>query len=87
MTIDAYLERNNGFVPVKDLTHCLEILRGFHEAGYFFRGHNDVDYRLVTTLDRYGGNLKWPMGDPKSMTPKVKQYFLAKKGWHKAILQ
>ncbi len=59
MTIDAYLERNNGFVPVKDLAHCLEILRGFHEAGYFFRGHNDVDYRLVTTLDRYGGNLKW----------------------------
>lgn len=59
MTIDAYLEKNNGIVHITDLTHCLEILRDFHNVGYLFRGHEDVDYHLVTTMDRYGGNFKW----------------------------
>jgi len=59
MTTDTYLEKNNGIVQIKDLPHCFEILRSFHEAGYLFRGHEDVDYRLVTTIDRHGGNFKW----------------------------
>lgn len=59
MTIDTYLERNAGLIYAKSLTHCLEILRSFHEIGYIFRGHEDANYRLVTTIDRYGGNIKW----------------------------
>ncbi len=59
MTEDAYLERNNGLLLIKDLDECLEILRRFHDIGYTFRGLKDVDYHLITTLDRFGGNIKW----------------------------
>jgi hypothetical protein len=59
MTIDTYLEMNSSLIHIKDMTHCLETLRGFHDAGYIFRGHKDANYGLVTTIDRFGGNIKW----------------------------
>lgn len=71
VTIDDYLARNEAQRRVNSPTECLDFLRdftGLEEDKYFrgsgrgvahlFRGHDDADYPLRTTLDRYGGTRK-----------------------------
>lgn len=71
VSIDAYLERNEAELRVTSPTYCLDLLRDFtgleedkyvvgsgRGAAHLFRGHDDADCPLQTTLDRYGGTRK-----------------------------
>jgi len=71
MLIDSYLERNKAQRVMKSPEECLELLKdftGIEEDKYFpgtgrgvshlFRGHEDANYALETSLDRKGGRYK-----------------------------